>query len=114
MGVLFKEKARAQPALTRYTAGTLQQYTWNPAPPGVAGVDVSKWNADGSRVEEGNATAGAKKKTEKKTENEDEHIIVPKITRAKPSWAWAGAKGQKPLGALVEQWFTEMDSVVDE
>ena len=78
----------------------MQVYTWNPGPAGVTGVDVSKWAEDGSRsrVEEGAPTT----------------IDVPQITMAKPSWAWVGAKGQKPTGGVIEQWFTEMDTVVDD
>ena len=97
MGVLFKEHAVSAKA-QKTKSGGLQQhhrlrYTWNPAPAGVTGVDVSRWAEDGTRLE-GDAAAPAK------------------IAKPAPSWAWPGEDGQRRDG--VEQWVTEMNSVVDE
>lgn len=93
---MFKEHAVSTKAPK--SSGAQRQrlkYTWNPVPAGVIGVDLSRWNDDGTRAEE-DAPVPAEKT----------------ITKPLPCWAWPGGDGQRRDGA--EQWVTEMDSVVDE
>ena len=96
MGVLFKEHAVLTTAGKSKAAGQRSHsvYTWNPAPAGVTGVDVSHWAADGSRIED------------------DAVPAKPKVTKPMPSWAWPGGDGRYRDG--LEQWETDMGSVVDE
>eukprot|EP01043_Picozoa_sp_COSAG02_P031269 COSAG02_NODE_2032_length_10063_cov_11.627057_6_plen_160_part_00 len=69
------------------------RYTWNPGPVGATGVDVTRWSEDGTLLEK-------------------DATVPVKLTKPAPSWAWPGGDGQHKVG--VEQWVTEMNSVVDE
>eukprot|EP01043_Picozoa_sp_COSAG02_P010262 COSAG02_NODE_358_length_23882_cov_25.508683_2_plen_177_part_00 len=96
MGVMFKEHAVSAKAPKQSSAQRQRlEYTWNPVPTEVIGVDLSRWNDDGTRAKE-DAPVHAEKT----------------IAKPLPCWAWPGGDGQRRDG--VEQWVTEMDSVVDE